>query len=349
MKDRKGHQNSGMTRLVVVVGLTGNQGGSVARRFLQDPEYRVRGLTRNPDSSAANDLAFAGVEVIQADLDNLESVAKAFAGAHLIFTVTNDWEPFFRPDYRQKAADQSVSCRKYAYDVEYRQGKNMADAAARTVETLDENGFIVSTLSSAKKCSNGQFVELYHFDAKADIFPDYVNQDYPALAAKMSCVQTGYFMTSYRLAPEAYFSRMPDGSFAMRFATAAEAPVPHLDVNADLGNFVYAVSKMPPGRSYIAEGTTCSWSGYMELWSKVTGRTGSYQTVSLEQMIEAAPDKEFGKEIGYMFQYSTDPGYDGGDNSLLKAEDIRKAGIDCPMTTLEDYFRQADWSVVYDQ
>ena len=84
----------------------------------------------------------------------------------------------------------------------------MADAAARTVQTLADNGFIVSTLSHARKSSNGAFTELYHFDAKADIFPDYVQKKYPELAAKMSCVQTGYFMTSYRLAPEAYFSKV---------------------------------------------------------------------------------------------------------------------------------------------
>jgi hypothetical protein len=40
-------------KLVVVVGATGNQGGSVARRFLQDPQYAVRGLTRDPSSASA--------------------------------------------------------------------------------------------------------------------------------------------------------------------------------------------------------------------------------------------------------------------------------------------------------
>ena len=110
-----------MTKLVVVVGVTGNQGGSVARRFLQDPECRVRGLTRNSSSPAAKELTDAGVDIVQADIDDVESTAKALAGANLIFTVTNYWEPFFRPDSRQKAVDQGISCRKYAYDVEYRQ------------------------------------------------------------------------------------------------------------------------------------------------------------------------------------------------------------------------------------
>lgn len=88
------------------------------------------------------------------------------------------------------------------------QGKNIADAAAATVDSLDENGFVVSTLSHAAVCSGGRFGELYHFDAKAEVFPNYVRERYPKLAGKMSCVQTGYFMTSYRLVPGAYFNKV---------------------------------------------------------------------------------------------------------------------------------------------
>lgn len=69
-------------------------------------------------------------------------------------------------------------------------------------------GLIASTLSYAKKCSGDKYQELYHFDAKAEVFPFYVEEKYPELARKMSCVQTGYFMTSYRLAPKAYFKKV---------------------------------------------------------------------------------------------------------------------------------------------
>lgn len=204
-----------MTKLICVIGVTGNQGGSVAQRFLQDPTYRVRGITRNPTSPAAQQLSAQGIEIIAADLDNTESLISAFAGANLIFSVTNYWEPFFRPDCREKASEAGISCRKYAYDVEARQGRNIADAAASTVATLDHNGFIASTLSHAGKCSKGQFKELYHFDGKADIFPDYVNEKHAQLAAKMSCLQTGYFTSSYKFAPDAYFNKV-------RFSVADE-------------------------------------------------------------------------------------------------------------------------------
>jgi hypothetical protein len=195
-------------KLVVVVGATGNQGGSVARRFLQDPRYAVRGLTRDPSSAAANELAALGVEVVQADLDDVDSLKAAFAGANIIFSVTNYWEPFFRPDGRAKAQELGITCRRYAYDVEYQQGKNIADAAATVVDSLEENGLLASTLSHAAKCSNGKFKDLYHYDAKADIFPDYVAAAHPKLAAKLSCIHTGFFTTSHRILPGMYFKKV---------------------------------------------------------------------------------------------------------------------------------------------
>jgi hypothetical protein len=201
-------QSLKMAKLICIVGVTGNQGGSVAQRFLRDPTYRIRGLTRNPASPAARKLSEQGIEIVQADLEDVESLTAAFEGANVIFSITNYWEPFFRPDCRQAAAEAGISCREYAYIVEARQGRNIADAAAKVVDGLDENGFIASTLSHAGKCSKGAFKELYHFDAKADVFPGYVNEKHPELEKKMSCVQTGYFMTSYKLAIGAYFSKV---------------------------------------------------------------------------------------------------------------------------------------------
>lgn len=338
-----------MPKLIVVIGVTGNQGGSVALRFAQDPEYRVRGITRDAGSEAALRMAGQGIEIVKADLDDVGSLVKAFEGANVIFSVTNYWEPFFRPDSRALAASANISCRKYAYDVEYQQGKNIADAAAAVASSLAPNGFLASTLSHAGKCSKGAFKELYHFDAKADAFPGYVEEKHPALAAKMSLVQTGYFMSSHHYAPEAYFKKTDDGTFQMSFPTSPDALIPHLDVNADTGPFVYAVSQMPPGKTYIAEGARCTWPEFLKTWGEVNKVPVKYQEITVEQFAEAAPDKDFGREAGDMFAYSSDPGYDGGDASILKAADIEKAGIKCPMTTIKAYFEKQDWSAYLKQ
>lgn len=197
-------------KLVVVIGATGNQGGSVARRFLREgPKHlRVRGLTRNPASQPSRELAALGAEVVRADLFDADSLKTALKGANVIFSVTNYWEPFDPGNLgssRREAERLGLgSVRRYAGHLEETAGRNIADAAAETAETLDGNGFIVSTLSHARDCSGGRITELYHFDAKADIFPRYVEERYPDLARKMSGVQTGCFMTSYRILPNSW-------------------------------------------------------------------------------------------------------------------------------------------------
>ncbi|CAL3969057.1 unnamed protein product [Diplocarpon coronariae] len=338
-------------KLVVVIGVTGNQGGSVARQFLSSAKHRVRGLTRAPSSPAALALAGLGVEIAGTDLEDVASLRAAFAGASLIFSVTNYWEPFFRPDQRARAEEVGVTCRAWAGEVERRLGRNICEAAGseEIVSNLDDTGFIASTLSNARECSGGRFTQLYHFDAKADVFPIYLEERYPELARKASYVQTGYFMSSYRLALGSYFAKLPDDTYQTRFPTSPSVPIPHLAVASDLGAFVHAVAQLPPRRHYLAAGSICSWSDFAATWSRVTGRSAGYVQVERERMVEAVPDRAFGEELADMFEYSSDPGYDGGDPSLWKAEDIRKAGIECPMTSLEDFMRAEDWSLVYNQ
>lgn len=53
---------SSIQKIVVVIGATGIQGGSVAQQFLNLPGWKVRAITRNPLSPAAIDLEASGVE-----------------------------------------------------------------------------------------------------------------------------------------------------------------------------------------------------------------------------------------------------------------------------------------------
>ncbi|XEV02806.1 hypothetical protein FSHL1_008093 [Fusarium sambucinum] len=331
-------------KLICVIGATGNQGGSVARRFLR-AGFKVRGLTRNPSSDSAKNLNAAGAEVVSVDLDDIETLKEAFKGANIIFSVTNYWEPFFRPDCRLQAAKEGISCRKLAYNVEVQQGKNIVDAAATVAEGLDKNGFLVSTLSQAEKCSGGKFKDLYHFDAKADVFPAYVDEKYPELAAKMSCIHTGYFFTSFNILPDSYMNKLSDGSFEMSFTTTPDAIVPHFNPVGDMGNFTYAVYQIPPGKAYMAAGTFCTWPEWIETWGRINNVPVKYRQITPDEMIEATPDKDAGIETGLMFSYTSDPGYDGG-MELLTAKDIEETGIECPMTTWEEWAKKYDWSTI---
>jgi uncharacterized protein YbjT (DUF2867 family) len=71
--------NSSLQRkLVVVIGATGGQGGSVISRLLDDGSYQLRGTTRNPQSKSAQALTEKGVEMVTADLNDMKSLEVAF-------------------------------------------------------------------------------------------------------------------------------------------------------------------------------------------------------------------------------------------------------------------------------
>ncbi len=109
----------------------------------------------------------------------------------------------------------------------------------------------------------------------------------------------------------------------MRFATSEHKPVPHLDPVADMGNFVYAVSQMPPGKAYMAAGSIVGFGEYIRLWGESTGQKASYKQVTFDEMVAETGDVDLGLEVTYMYCYADEPGYDGG-MELLTAEDLRK-------------------------
>jgi len=81
------------TRIIAVVGATGMQGGSVARAILGDPDraFALRAVTRRPSGERAQALARQGAEVVYGDVDDLESMTKAFAGADAAYCMTDFW------------------------------------------------------------------------------------------------------------------------------------------------------------------------------------------------------------------------------------------------------------------
>nr|NIW24717.1 NmrA family NAD(P)-binding protein [Gammaproteobacteria bacterium] len=98
------------TRTILVAGATGTQGGAVARE-LNARGYRVKGLTRNPNSERARAMTALGIEMVQGNFDDPESLDAALAGAYGAFSVQQ---------YRGVGVDGEI-----------RQGKAFADAAKR--------------------------------------------------------------------------------------------------------------------------------------------------------------------------------------------------------------------------
>lgn len=78
-------------KLILITGITGNQGGAVAKH-LMGKGFKLRGMTRKPESDKAKALAKQGVEIVKGDLNDSASVRAALKGAWGAFAVQNTWE-----------------------------------------------------------------------------------------------------------------------------------------------------------------------------------------------------------------------------------------------------------------
>lgn len=70
-------------KIIAVVGATGAQGGGLVNAILNDTsgEFRARAITRNANSDKAKELEKQGAEIVEADVNDKESLVKAFQGA----------------------------------------------------------------------------------------------------------------------------------------------------------------------------------------------------------------------------------------------------------------------------
>ena len=144
------------SKVIAVVGATGAQGGALARAILADPSggFSCRAVTRDPDKENAKQLAAKGAEVVRADIDDVESVKKAFAGVYGAFCVTNFWEHF-------------------SAEKEKAQAKHLADAAKGAGlkhviwSTLEDTRNLMSADDKRMPMLQSKY-RVPHFDAKAE-------------------------------------------------------------------------------------------------------------------------------------------------------------------------------------
>jgi uncharacterized protein YbjT (DUF2867 family) len=78
-------------RKILVIGATGQQGGSLARLLLQK-KHKVHALTRNAQSSAAQDLRNKGANIVKGDLDDPDTLQHAVKDVESIFLMGAPFE-----------------------------------------------------------------------------------------------------------------------------------------------------------------------------------------------------------------------------------------------------------------
>ncbi len=266
-------------------------------------------------------------------MNDKDSLLAAFEGADAIFSNTDFWTQFYNPASREKLKPgQSIN--EYCYDLEVQQGKNVADAAA-TVGSLDR--FILSSLCDATKLSKGKYTNVYHFDAKASIVA-YVRSQHPDIAAKMSIVQVGAYMSNWKqigkpakVHPPHPFPRnmipnitqQADGTYRFSNVGSGKTPVPHIDTERDTGYVVRATLQSPPGKTVLGAGSMLSWTDYLKVWCEVNKVPfGGYDELPLQTFEKYMPVPDLGREMGEMFLFFDECGYTGGEEGVVNAQEV---------------------------
>ena len=105
-------------------------------------------------------------------------------------------------------------------------------------------------------------------------------------------------------------------------------PVPHFHTPKDTGYVVRAALQTAPGKNILGVGSMLSWSDYLKVWCEVNKVPfGGYDEMSLETYEKNMPVPGMGKELGEMFLFMDEFGYDGSDPSVVHAQDVSHIGV----------------------
>ncbi len=274
-------------KIIAVVGATGAQGGGLVRAIVNDPGsgFTVRALTRDTHSEKAKALTALGVEVVAANLDDVESVKRAFAGCYGAFCLTNFWEHF-------------------SPEKELAQAKGMAQAAKQAAV----QHIVWSTLEDTRRwvpLSDGRMPTLMgkykvpHFDAKGE-----ADAEFSKLGVPTTLLQTSFYwdnMISFGMGPK----KGPDGQLALTLPMG-DKKLPGIAVE-DIGKCCFGI--FTRGQEFIGKtvgiaGEHLTGQEMAVAMTKAFGKTVKYNAVPFDVY------RKFGfpgaDDLGNMFQFKHD-------------------------------------------
>ncbi|EGY21070.1 uncharacterized protein VDAG_02594 [Verticillium dahliae VdLs.17] len=329
------------TKLVTVFGSTGAQGGSVVQALLRDKSgvFRIRGITRNPESEAAIRLADAGVQVVKADGLKGHELKAAFEGSWAVFANINSDDP------------EKQSINEKGGPSETDMGKNIIDAAAEA----GVQHFIFSGMASAAETTKGEFPN-QAFDEKHAIGQYGRSKSF----VSFTDVSPGWYMETFLwpdIAP--IFGGWPfeaDDEGYLTFSCprwgGSNDAVPLIAVAADYGDIVHGVLLAPERwHGQLVQGISQSQAleSVIPDYKKVTGKKARFRF-----MDSWADVQTYGMTalvtVQRMFGFCQQSGglYYGVPNDTAAAAELKrvaaaaqgKAGEDAELMTLERFFRQ---------
>jgi uncharacterized protein YbjT (DUF2867 family) len=274
-------------KIIAVAGATGAQGGGLTRAILADPngEFAVRAITRDVNSDKAKALAAAGAEVVAGNVDDVESMKKAFAGAYGAYCVTFFWD-HFSPD-REKAQAHNMAVAAKDAILKHVIWSTFEDV--RDSIPLSDNR--MPTLHGKYKCP--------HFDAKAE-----ANAYFTELSLPVTFLLTSFYWDNliyFGMGPK----KGPDGKLAFTLPMG-DKKLPGIAAS-DIGGCAYGIFKRGAefiGKTVGVAGEHATGAQMAADLSKALGQAVVYNAVSPDMY------RSFGfpgaDDLGNMFQFKAD-------------------------------------------
>jgi uncharacterized protein YbjT (DUF2867 family) len=232
---------------ILVVGATGRQGGAVARH-LSMAGWKVRAMTRNTKGPKAMALGGLGAELVEADLDDKSSLAKALDGTYGVFAAITPFEK--------------------GVEAEARQGKNLVEAA----KLATVSHFVYSSVGGADRNTG-----IPHFESKWAIENHLRRSMIP-----YTVLRPASFMENFSYP----YSKKLILSGRLESTLGPETPLQMIAVD-DIGGFAALAFDAPDqwvSREIEIAGDQKTMPEVAELFSKSIGSQVSYVRTSLDSV-----------------------------------------------------------------
>lgn len=255
--------------VILVVGATGMQGGSVARHLLERGKYAVRALTRQPRCEEAQALKDLGAEVVRGNLDDTASLRDVMAGCYGVYGLTNFWEHFER---------------------ELEHGINLVDAVADS----GIGHFVFSTLPAVERLTNGE-LRVRKFDLKARMEEYAREQNLPA-----TYVHVAYYFNNFftLFAPQ----KQQDGSYRFAFPQGDTrlAGIAAEDIGGAVAT-IFEQREKCIGKTLYLVGDDLPPSDYAAVMTRISERPVTYTHIPREAF--AAYRYPVAEDVANMFEF----------------------------------------------
>jgi hypothetical protein len=217
----------------------------------------------------------------------------------------------------------------YCYELEVQKGKNIADAAMTTIETLDL--LVWSSLVDVTKGSDGKYPLVYHFDAKSHVY-NYI-RGIPELEKKTSQLFMGFYMDNWTKGVSRGPYRQEDGTYALTWTAPMDETAPGADkpgqilepyVNAqnDTGGFVTALEKLKPGKKLFGVSDLITGEEFMDIFSRELNVKGSFKKISYTEVLESITRKDFAPTVAQNRAWHSEFGWMGREADVLLPKDV---------------------------